>query len=154
MSNLDLFWYCLLEVLIRGSILPQKHYSLWTISKPPQNKLKLHIQSIGDEIASNVKFGRILIFCSWGFNSRSILPQKNYSLWTIRKIPSNKLKLHIMCIGDEIAPYLKFGLILISDSRGFNWEFNSAANWSYKGFGYLDIKEWPMNWFFVVFLVL
>jgi hypothetical protein len=37
----------LLEVLIRGSILPQKHNSQWTISKPPQNQLKLYILSIG-----------------------------------------------------------------------------------------------------------
>ena len=29
------------------SILPQKHKSWWTISKPPQNQFKLHIQSIG-----------------------------------------------------------------------------------------------------------
>jgi len=70
MLNLGLFWYCLLEVLIRGSILPQKHYSLWTISKPPQNQLKLDMQSIGGEITSYVKFGLILIFFSWGFNLR------------------------------------------------------------------------------------
>jgi hypothetical protein len=51
------------------------------------------------------------------------------------------LKLHILCIGDEIAPYIKFELILISASGGLNWRFNSAANLSYKRFGYIDIRE-------------
>jgi hypothetical protein len=33
-----------------------------------------------------------------------------------------------LCIWDEIAPYIKFGIILISVSRGLNWRFNSAVN--------------------------
>jgi len=46
----------------------------------------------------------------------------------------------------EIATCIKFGLILISFAWGFNWRFNFAANWSYTGFGYLDIIEQPINW--------
>jgi len=38
--------------------------------KKTTSELKLHIQSIGDDIASYVKFGLILILFAWGFNSR------------------------------------------------------------------------------------
>jgi hypothetical protein len=51
-SNLNLFWYRLLEVLIWSSILPQKHYSYRTISKSPHNQLQLHILSIEGEITT------------------------------------------------------------------------------------------------------
>jgi len=65
----------LVEIWRIIQFLPHKHNSWWTISKPSRNQLKLHIQSIGGEIASYVKFGLILILFTWG----SILPQKHYS---------------------------------------------------------------------------
>jgi hypothetical protein len=65
----------LVEIWRIIQFLPHKHNSWWTISKPSWNQLKLHIQSIGGEIASYVKFGLILILFAWG----SILPQKHYS---------------------------------------------------------------------------
>jgi hypothetical protein len=74
-----------------------------------------------------------------------ILLQKHNSQWIVSKSPENQLNLHILSTGCEIAPYIKFELILISFAWGFKWRFNSAANLSYKGFGYLDIREWPIN---------
>jgi hypothetical protein len=60
----------LVEIWRIIQFLSWKHNSWWTISKPPRNQLKLHIQSIGGEISSYVKFKIILILFTWGFNSR------------------------------------------------------------------------------------
>jgi len=60
----------LVEIWRIIQFLPQKHNSWWTISKKPRNKLKLYIQSIGGDIASDVKFGLILMLLTWGFNLR------------------------------------------------------------------------------------
>jgi len=60
----------LVEIWSIIQFLPWKHNSCWTISKPPRNQLKLHIQSTGGEIASYVKVGLILILFAWGFNLR------------------------------------------------------------------------------------
>jgi hypothetical protein len=68
--NWGLFSYHLLEILIGGSILPQKYNFLWTISKTPRNDLKLHILSIRGEITPYIKFGFILIFFAWDFHSK------------------------------------------------------------------------------------
>jgi hypothetical protein len=133
--------------------LPQKHNSWWTISKTPYNQLKLHILFIGCDIALYVKFGIILILFAWGFNSRFNSAAETLFLVNHMKLPQNQLKIHIISIHVDIATRIKFGLILISFAWGFYCTFNFAANWSYMGFGYLDIIEGPINWDLLFFLV-
>jgi Cft2 family RNA processing exonuclease len=65
---------------------------------------------------------------SWNLKYHSILPQKHYSERTISKSPQNRLQLHILPIGGDIALYVKFGHILIS----FAWVFNSRFNFAAK----------------------
>jgi len=150
MSNSGLFWYCLLEVWIWGSILPQKHYSLWTISKPPRNQLKLHMQFIWGEITSYVKFGLVMILFAWGFNSRLNSAAETLLFMNHKQTTLDQIEISYSVYWG-LDHNILFGLILISASGGFNWGFNSAANWSYKGFGYLDIKEQPINLFLLFF---
>jgi hypothetical protein len=126
--------------------LPQKYNSWWTIKKPHLNQLKLHIPFIGGKIASYIKLGLILISFAWGFNSRFNSAAETLLLVNHKKTTLESIETSYYVYWGDIAPYIKFGLIWISFSWCLNWRFNSAANWSYKEFGYLDIIERPINW--------
>jgi hypothetical protein len=81
---------------------------------------------------------------AWGFNFRFNCALETQLLMVISIPPQNQLTLHILSSRGEIATYIKFRLIIISFAWDFNSRLNSIANWSYKGFGYLDIGEQPI----------
>ena len=105
---------------------------------------EMELTTLG-EITPYIKFDIILASCAWSFNLRFnsfVVTQLSVNHMQTSHYP---LKLHILSILCEIAPKIKFGLILIPFAWDFNLRFNSAANWSYKGFGCLNTREWPIN---------
>ena len=86
----------------------------------------MNLRSFGDRL---VKFGLILIVFAGGFHSSFNFAAETILLVRmISKQASDQLQLDVLCMGDGIAPYVKFGIILISAWGRIDWGFISAAD--------------------------
>ncbi len=76
-----------------------------------------------------VKFALILIVFAGGFHfSFNSAAETILLVRIVSKEGSNQLKLHVLCIGDGIAAYIKFGIILNSAWERIDWWFILAAD--------------------------
>jgi hypothetical protein len=123
-----------------------------TLGEPQANHLEINwnfiFSLLGMRSHHMLNLGLFWYFVAWGFNSRFNSAAETLLLVNYKPTTLESIETSYSVYWDDIAPYIKFWLILILAKGGFNYRFNFAANWSYKGFGYLDMRELPINWVF------